>query len=164
MRCARRRKRRIAGRVPLNAAEGFIRQVLGWREYVRGLYWLKMPGYARLNALEAPAAAAGIYWNGASPCALHGCGDRPDAGSGLCASHPAPDGTGNFALLAGIDPDAINAWYLAVYADAFEWVELPNTHGMAIHADGGIMASKPLRRAAPISTGWATIARNAVTM
>jgi deoxyribodipyrimidine photolyase-related protein len=132
-----------AGRAPLNAVEGFIRQIIGWREYVRGLYWLKMPDYARLNALGADRALPAFYWSGDSgmACMDQAIGQTRD----LAYAHHIQRlmVTGNFALLAGIDPAEINAWYLAVYADAFEWVELPNTHGMAIFADGGIMASKP---------------------
>ncbi|WP_291295243.1 cryptochrome/photolyase family protein [Elioraea sp.] len=132
-----------AGHAPLNAVEGFIRQIIGWREYVRGLYWLKMPGYASLNALGADRALPDFYWSGDSgmACMDQAIGQTRD----LAYAHHIQRlmVTGNFALLAGIDPAAINEWYLAVYADAFEWVELPNTHGMAIHADGGIMASKP---------------------
>ncbi|WP_144182917.1 cryptochrome/photolyase family protein [Elioraea rosea] len=131
------------GRAPLNAVEGFIRQIIGWREYVRGLYWHLMPRYATLNALGADRALPGFYWTADSGMACI------DAVVSQTRDHAYAHHiqrlmvTGNFALLAGIDPDEINAWYLAVYADAFEWVELPNTHGMAIHADGGIMASKP---------------------
>ncbi len=132
-----------AGRAPLNAVEGFIRQILGWREYVRGLYWLRMPAYAKLNALEAKRALPDFYWTGASGMR---CMDAAIAQTrDLAYAHHIQRlmVTGNFALLAGVAPDAINEWYLAVYADAYEWVELPNTHGMAIHADGGVMASKP---------------------
>jgi len=132
-----------AGRVPLNAAEGFIRQVLGWREYVRGLYWLKMPAYKATNALDARRPLPDFYWTGKSGmrCMDAAIGQTRD----MAYAHHIQRlmVTGNFALLAGIAPDAINEWYLLVYADAYEWVELPNTHGMAIHADGGIMASKP---------------------
>lgn len=131
------------GDVPLNAAEGFIRQVLGWREYVRGLYWLKMPGYKELNALSANRPLPDFYWTGETDMAC-----LADA-IGTTRKHAYAHHiqrlmlTGNFALLAGIHPDAVNDWYMVVYADAYEWVELPNTHGMAIYADGGIMASKP---------------------
>jgi len=132
-----------AGLVPLNAAEGFIRQVLGWREFVRGLYWLKMPGYKALNALKAHRPLPEFYWTAQSGmrCMDAAIGQTRD----LAYAHHIQRlmVTGNFALLAGIEPDAVNDWYLCVYADAYEWVELPNTHGMAIHADGGIMASKP---------------------
>jgi deoxyribodipyrimidine photolyase-related protein len=132
-----------AGHAPLNAVEGFIRQILGWREYVRGLYWLRMPGYARLNALDAQRALPEFYWTGESGmrCMDAAIGQTRD----LAYAHHIQRlmVTGNFSLLAGVKPDEINEWYLAVYADAYEWVELPNTHGMAIHADGGMMASKP---------------------
>ncbi len=132
-----------AGAAPLNAVEGFIRQILGWREYVRGLYWLHMPGYAALNALDATRPLPAMYWGAPTTmaCMRAAIGQTRD----LAYAHHIQRlmVTGNFALLAGVAPAAINEWYLAVYADAFEWVELPNTHGMAIWADGGIMASKP---------------------
>ncbi|MCU0837626.1 MAG: cryptochrome/photolyase family protein [Rhodospirillales bacterium] len=132
-----------AGRAPLNAAEGFIRQIIGWREYVRGIYWLKMPDYADSNALNASRPLPSFYWTVETDmnCLKH------------CIRQTKEDAyahhiqrlmvTGNFALLAGIEPKAVCEWYLAVYADAYEWVELPNTHGMALFADGGVMASKP---------------------
>jgi deoxyribodipyrimidine photolyase-related protein len=131
------------GRAPLNAVEGFIRQILGWREYVRGLYWLKMPAYAGLNALGAETPLPGFYWG--APTSMNCMSQVVGQTRDLAYAHHIQRlmVTGNFALLAGIAPAEINAWYLAVYADAYEWVELPNTHGMAIHADGGIMASKP---------------------
>ena len=132
-----------AGLVPLNAAEGFIRQVLGWREYVRGLYWLRMPAYARTNALEARRALPEFYWTAESGMRCM------DAAVGqtraLAYAHHIQRLmiTGNFALIAGLDPVAVNEWYLVVYADAYEWVELPNVHGMSLFADGGVIASKP---------------------
>ncbi len=132
-----------AGEAPLNAVEGFVRQILGWREYVRGVYWLKMPGYRQTNALAAGRALPDFYWGAPTTmaCMAAAVGQTRD----LAYAHHIQRlmVTGNFALLAGIAPAAINDWYLAVYADAYEWVELPNTHGMAIHADGGVMASKP---------------------
>jgi deoxyribodipyrimidine photolyase-related protein len=123
--------------------EGFIRQILGWREYVRGLYWLKMPGYAALNALGASRPLPAMYWG--APTSMACMRAAIGQTERLAYAHHIQRlmVTGNFALLAGVAPEAINRWYLAVYADAFEWVELPNTHGMAIWADGGIMASKP---------------------
>ena len=132
-----------AGAAPLNAVEGFIRQILGWREYVRGLYWLKMPDYAGLNALDAERALPGFYWG--APTTMACMAAAVGQTGRLAYAHHIQRlmVTGNFALLAGVAPAAINEWYLAVYADAYEWVELPNTHGMAIWADGGIMASKP---------------------
>ena len=123
--------------------EGFIRQIIGWREYVRGVYWLKMPAYAETNALEAHRPLPDFYWTGET-----GMRCMADA-IGQTKRHAYAHHiqrlmvTGNFALIAGIDPQAVNDWYLLVYADAYEWVELPNTHGMALHADGGLMASKP---------------------
>ncbi len=131
------------GQAPLNAVEGFIRQILGWREYVRGLYWLKMPGYARTNALEAHRRLPDFYWTAQTNMAC--VKDVITSTHDHAYAHHIQRlmVTGNFALLAGIEPAEIEAWYLAVYADAYDWVELPNTHGMAIFADGGVMASKP---------------------
>lgn len=132
-----------AGDAPLNAAEGYIRQVLGWREYVRGLYWLKMPGYKALNALSADRTLPDFYWTGETEMACLADAIKTTRQHAYAHHIQRLMLTGNFALLAGIAPDAINEWYMIVYADAYEWVELPNTHGMAIYADGGIMASKP---------------------
>ncbi|MFN3449141.1 MAG: cryptochrome/photolyase family protein [Roseococcus sp.] len=132
-----------SGHAPLNAVEGFIRQILGWREYVRGLYWLKMPAYRDLNALQAHRALPEFYWTGESGMRCLDSVVRQTRDLAYAHHIQRLMVTGNFALLAGIHPDAVNDWYLRVYADAFEWVELPNTHGMALHADGGIMASKP---------------------
>jgi deoxyribodipyrimidine photolyase-related protein len=130
-------------RAPLNAVEGFIRQIIGWREYVRGLYWYKMPGYAKTNYLEANRKLPDFYWTGETDMAC--IREAVEHTRKHAYSHHIQRlmVTGNFALLAGIHPDEINEWYLIVYHDAYEWVELPNTHGMAIFADGGIMASKP---------------------
>ncbi|BEV10633.1 cryptochrome/photolyase family protein [Asticcacaulis sp. DW145] len=128
---------------PLNAVEGFIRQVLGWREYVRGLYWHFMPDYGAMNALEAHEDLPWFYWSGDTQmnCVRTAVAHTLEH----AYSHHIQRLmiTGNFALLAGIEPRQVHEWYLAVYADAYEWVELPNTLGMALHADGGIMASKP---------------------
>ncbi len=132
-----------AKRAPLNAVEGFIRQIIGWREYVRGLYWLKMPAYRDLNALGADRPLPEFYWTGETP--MHCMAEAIGQTRRHAYAHHIQRlmVTGNFALIAGLDPAAVNEWYLAVYADAYEWVELPNTHGMAIYADGGVMASKP---------------------
>lgn len=132
-----------AGRAPLNAVEGFIRQILGWREFVRGIYWTEMPDYAETNALGATRPLPGFFWTGRSGMACL------DAVIGATARHGYAHHiqrlmvTGNFALLAGIAPAEIAHWYLAVYVDAFEWVELPNVQGMITHADGGRLGSKP---------------------
>jgi len=131
------------GEVPLNAAEGFVRQILGWREYMRGIYWLKMPGYADTNALGADRALPELYWG--APTDMRCLAQCVGQTKRRAYAHHIQRlmVTGNFALLAGIVPAEVERWYLAVYADAFEWVELPNVHGMALHADGGLLASKP---------------------
>ena len=132
-----------AGRVPLNAAEGFIRQIIGWREYMRGIYWLKMPDYAETNFFAAARPLPDFYWTGATEMnCLRQCitQTREEAYAHHIQRLMV---TGTFALLAGIAPKEVCEWYLCVYADAYEWVELPNTHGMALFADGGIVASKP---------------------
>ena len=131
------------GAAPLNAVEGFIRQILGWREYVRGIYWTLMPGYAGENALEATRKLPAFYWTGHT--SMHCLREAIVSTQRYAYSHHIQRlmVTGNFALLAGVAPREIERWYLAVYADAFEWVELPNTFGMAVFADGGRMASKP---------------------
>ena len=132
-----------ADRIPINAAEGFIRQVLGWREYVRGVYWMMMPDYVNANALGTNRPLPEFYWTGETDMR---CLSKTIKSTRVTAySHHIQRLmiTGNFALLAGIAPREIERWYLAVYADAVEWVEMPNTMGMAIFADGGKMASKP---------------------
>jgi len=131
------------GAVGLNAAEGFIRQVIGWREFVRGVYWLHMPEYGRLNALGAVRPLPWFYWSGETRmnCLAQAIGDTR---AHAYAHHiQRLMITGNFALLAGIDPDQVDEWYMVVYADAYQWVEMPNTRGMALFADGGIVGSKP---------------------
>ena len=141
--CRRAEAEWKAGRAPLNAVEGFIRQVIGWREYVRGIYWLNMPGYAEMNALEAHHPLPEFYWTGKTRmrCMAEAIGQTQRHAYAHHIQRLMI--TGNFALLAGLSPAQVNEWYLLVYADAYEWVELPNTHGMALHADGGLMASKP---------------------
>jgi deoxyribodipyrimidine photolyase-related protein len=131
------------GKAPLNAAEGFIRQILGWREYVRGIYWREMPAYAETNALEATRPLPRFYWSGETvlACIAEVVGDTRRHAYAHHIQRLMV--TGNFALLAGIRPAEIEAWYLAVYLDAFDWVELPNVHGMVMFADGGLLASKP---------------------
>jgi len=130
-------------RAPLNAVEGFIRQILGWREYVRGVYWRFMPEYLERNALNATRPLPEFYWSAETEMAC--VRDAVITTRTHAYAHHIQRlmVTGNFALLAGIDPAAVNDWYLAVYADAYEWVEAPNTHGMALYADGGVMATKP---------------------
>lgn len=130
-------------KAPIHAVEGFIRQILGWREYVRGIYWLKMPEYERGNFLQAKRPLPSFYWTGETEmhCLREAIGNTK---RNAYAHHiQRLMLTGNFALLAGLSPREVEEWYLLVYADAFEWVELPNTHGMALFADGGVLASKP---------------------
>ena len=131
------------GRAPLPAVEGFIRQVLGWREYVRGLYWLKMPAYAESNALAATHDLPAWFWTGDIDmrCLRETLTQTLDLGYAHHIQRLMV--TGLFALLYGVLPRQIHAWYLAVYVDAVEWVELPNVIGMSQYADGGVMASKP---------------------
>jgi deoxyribodipyrimidine photolyase-related protein len=132
-----------AGAAPLNAAEGFIRQILGWREYVRGIYWREGPDYMRRNALGASRPLPEFYWTGASRMACLQAAIGQTKQEAYAHHIQRLMVTGNFALLAGIDPHALHEWYLAVYADAYEWVEAPNTIGMSQYADGGLLASKP---------------------
>lgn len=130
-------------KAPLNAVEGFIRQVLGWREYIRGIYWLHMPDYKTKNALAAKRPLPSFFWDGNTEMAcLKDCINTTKKHA--YAHHiQRLMVLGNFALLAQLDPAAVNEWYLIVYADAYEWVEMPNVTGMALYADGGIVASKP---------------------
>ncbi|MEM0906189.1 MAG: cryptochrome/photolyase family protein [Pseudomonadota bacterium] len=141
--CARAEAAWRDGRAPINAVEGFIRQILGWREFIRGVYWLKMPEYAESNALNAARPLPDFYWTGRTKmrCMAQAIDQTRDHAYAHHIQRLMV--TGNFALLAGIAPAEIEAWYLVVYADAYEWVELPNVHGMAIFADGGVFASKP---------------------
>jgi deoxyribodipyrimidine photolyase-related protein len=132
-----------AGRVPLASAEGFIRQILGWREYVRGIYWRLMPGYLHQNALGAAEPLPDFFWTGRTD--LHCLHQAIDQTLKLGYAHHIQRlmVTGLFCLLLGVEPQAVHRWYLAVYVDAVEWVELPNTLGMSQYADGGVLASKP---------------------
>ncbi|TXS89260.1 cryptochrome/photolyase family protein [Parahaliea maris] len=132
-----------SGHCSLAAAEGFIRQVLGWREYVRGIYWLHMPEYRRRNALAATTPLPDFFWDGDTDLRCLSQALRQTLDLGYAHHIQRLMVIGNFALLAGLDIAAVCDWYLADYVDAFEWVELPNTLGMALHADGGLMASKP---------------------
>ncbi len=131
------------GRAPLAAVEGFIRQILGWREYVRGIYWRFMPGYLERNAMAAREPLPAFYWSGDTDWACLRDAITQTLRHGYAHHIQRLMVTGLFALLYGVDPKALHAWYLAVYVDAVEWVELPNTLGMSQYADGGVMASKP---------------------
>ncbi|WP_299044263.1 cryptochrome/photolyase family protein [uncultured Tateyamaria sp.] len=131
------------GDAPINAAEGFIRQIIGWREYVRGIYFHEGPEYPRRNVLNHQRKLPAFYWGAETRMR---CVSKAVAQTGAEAyAHHIQRlmVTGNFALLAGLDPAEVSEWYLAVYADAFEWVEAPNVVGMSLFADGGVIASKP---------------------
>ncbi len=127
----------------MNAVEGFIRQVLGWREFVRGIYWLNMPGYDRLNALGATRNLPWFYWSGETDMRCMAEAIAQTRQNAYAHHIQRLMVTGNFALLAGLDPDQVDDWYMVVYADAYQWVEMPNTRGMSLFADGGIVGSKP---------------------
>lgn len=131
------------GQVPINAAEGFIRQIIGWREYVRGIYFLEGPEYTSRNILEHGRKLPGMYWGKKTWMACMAQAVTQTKEEAYAHHIQRLMVTGNFALLAGIDPHDVHEWYLAVYADAYEWVEAPNVIGMSQFADGGIVASKP---------------------
>ena len=131
------------GDAPLNAVEGFVRQIIGWREYMRGMYWWDMPRLATRNALEAHRPLPDFYWTGDTGmrCLAESVGQTKREAYAHHIQRLMV--LGNFALLAGIDPQAVSDWYLVVYFDAYEWVEMPNVIGMSQFADGGAIASKP---------------------
>jgi deoxyribodipyrimidine photolyase-related protein len=131
------------GQAPLPAVEGFIRQILGWREYVRGIYWQQMPNYLNLNALNATQNLPDFYWTGNTEMACLRDALGQTLRFGYAHHIQRLMVTGLYALMFGVQPQQVHAWYLAVYVDAIEWVELPNTLGMSQYADGGLMASKP---------------------
>jgi deoxyribodipyrimidine photolyase-related protein len=132
-----------AGDAPLNSVEGFIRQIIGWREYMRGIYFLEGPDYPRRNVLNHERALPDAYWGGETR--MRCIARTVEAIRDEAYAHHIQRlmVTGNFALLAGIDPREVHEWYLAVFWDAYEWVESPNVIGMSQFADGGIVASKP---------------------
>ncbi len=132
-----------SGQACLASVEGFIRQIVGWREYVRGIYWLRMPGYLELNHLGATLPLPDFYWTGDTTmsCMSDALGQTLKLGYAHHIQRLMV--TGLFAMLFGVNPKRVHEWYLAVYVDAIEWVELPNTLGMSQYGDGGIMASKP---------------------
>ncbi|WP_429235426.1 cryptochrome/photolyase family protein [Aeromonas salmonicida] len=129
--------------ISLAQVEGFIRQILGWREFVRALYWERMPELGHTNFLAASRPLPAYFWNGETRMACVGHAIRQSLEHGYAHHIQRLMVTGNFALLAGINPDEVDEWYLGIYVDAIEWVELPNTRGMSQFADGGLMGSKP---------------------
>jgi deoxyribodipyrimidine photolyase-related protein len=131
------------GHAPVEAVEGFVRQILGWREYVRGIYWTQMPDYLERNAMQAHEPLPDFYWTGDTEMACLRDAIGQTLAHGYAHHIQRLMVTGLYALLLGVEPKAVHQWYLGVYVDAVEWVELPNTLGMSQFADGGLMASKP---------------------
>lgn len=129
--------------ITISQVEGFVRQIVGWREYVRGIYWKEMPSYASMNVLENYGKLPYFYWTGKTKmnCMSHAINQSLDEAYAHHIQRLML--IGNFSLLTQLHPDAVDQWYLGVYIDAIEWVELPNTRGMSQYADGGIMATKP---------------------
>ena len=129
--------------IDLAQIEGFIRQILGWREYIRAVYWSNMPDYAALNILSADRPLPEFFWTGDTKMAC--VKQAIDQSLNYAYAHHIQRlmVTGNFAMLAGIDPQQVDQWYLGIYIDAIEWVEMPNTRGMSQFADGGLIATKP---------------------
>jgi deoxyribodipyrimidine photolyase-related protein len=133
----------IKGQVPIAAAEGFIRQILGWREYVRCVYWARMPDYVHHNHFQHEQDLPAWFWTGKTHmrCLSMAIGQSLEQAYAHHIQRLMV--IGNFALLAGLNPQQLHTWYLGIYIDAFEWVELPNTLGMSQYADGGLLATKP---------------------
>lgn len=129
--------------VSLPQIEGFVRQIIGWREFMRGVYWMNMPSYAAMNGLEHEASLPAFYWTGATKMRCMSVAINQSLDYAYAHHIQRLMVTGNFALLLGVDPDAVDGWYLGIYIDALEWVELPNTRGMSQFADGGLVATKP---------------------
>jgi deoxyribodipyrimidine photolyase-related protein len=129
--------------VSLPQIEGFVRQIIGWREFMRGVYWMNMPGYATMNGLEHKAALPAFYWTGETKMKCMSVAINQSLDYAYAHHIQRLMVTGNFALLLGVEPEAVDAWYLGIYIDALDWVELPNTRGMSQFADGGLVATKP---------------------
>ncbi|MDA1314757.1 MAG: cryptochrome/photolyase family protein, partial [Acidobacteria bacterium] len=141
--CREAERRYCEGKARLNSVEGFIRQIIGWREFVYQVYHLKMPQYTESNHFEATLPLPSFYWNGDTDMYWVSDAVRSLIGNGINHHIQRLMITGNFALIAGLDPQAVNEWYWSAYADGWEWVVTPNVLGMALYADGGIVGSKP---------------------
>jgi deoxyribodipyrimidine photolyase-related protein len=141
--CRRAEARYREGHARLNSVEGFIRQVIGWREFVYQVYHLHMPGYGHTNYFEADLPLPDFYWSGDTD--MYCVADAVENLRRYGINHHIQRLmiTGNLALIAGIDPQAVNRWYWLAYADAYEWVVTPNVLGLALFADGGLIATKP---------------------
>lgn len=134
--------------ISLSQIEGFVRQIIGWREYMRGVYWAKMPEYAEMNALNHTAKLPDWFWTGKTQMKCLEKSIKQSLQHAYAHHIQRLMVTGNFALLAGIHPDDVDAWYLGIYIDAIEWVEMPNTRGMSQFADDGIVGTKPYNSSA----------------
>ena len=141
--CRRVERAYYDGHAPLNAVEGFIRQIIGWREYMRGIYWLHMPGYTDENYFGATRPLPDFYWTAETDMACMSAAISQTRDEAYAHHIQRLMVTGNFAMLAGVDPKAVHEWYLGVYFDAYEWVEAPNVIGMSQFSDGGLLGSKP---------------------
>ena len=146
------------GQAPIEAVEGFVRQILGWREYVRHIYWSRMPEYLETNELGAEERLPAFYWDGDTPleCLRQSIGQTLEFGYAHHIQRLMV--TGLYAMLLGVRPKEVHEWYLAVYIDAVEWVEAPNTLGMSQFADGGYMSSKPYAATGKYISRMSTIA------
>lgn len=131
------------GAISIEQIEGFVRQIAGWREFMRGIYWTHMPQYKTLNFLEARRPLPGYFWNGNTRMNCVRQAVTQSVEDAYAHHIQRLMITGNFTILAGIHPDEVDAWYLGIYADALDWVQLPNTRGMSQFADGGIVGTKP---------------------
>ncbi|GIV28013.1 MAG: cryptochrome/photolyase family protein [Bacteroidia bacterium] len=129
--------------ISISQIEGFVRQILGWREYMRGIYWAKMPEYSQLNFFNHQQKLPEWFWTGKTKmnCLHHAIKQSLDYSYAHHIQRLMI--TGNFALLTGVHPDEVDKWYLGIYIDAIEWVEITNTRGMSQFADGGIVGTKP---------------------
>ncbi|MEK9788276.1 MAG: cryptochrome/photolyase family protein, partial [Flavobacteriaceae bacterium] len=134
--------------IELSQVEGFVRQIIGWREYMRGIYWREMPEYTHKNTLQNTNPLPDFYWTAKTK--MHCLHQTISNSLDHAYAHHIQRLmiTGNFALLAQVHPDQVDQWYLGIYADAIQWVQLPNTRGMSQWADGGIVATKPYVSAA----------------
>ncbi len=131
------------GRAPINSVEGFVRQILGWREFIRGVYWLKMPGYLELNALDAQGDVPDFFWDGKTDMACARDSMRHVIDHGYSHHIQRLMVLGQYAMLSGVHPRKFHEWHMAMYLDAVDWVSLPNTLGMSQYGDGGIVGTKP---------------------